>query len=312
LRYCGIEGIGGMGTTDTLVEDNLIEWCGWADAERGWEAAGAKFHRAKNMLFRRNVIRHMRHANAAWWDVDNNNCRITKNVFADVLTVGGAIHMEMNPGRNSIDNNIVWDIRNAEPGTPGQRGCAGSGIFDNATDNLIIAQNLIGHCDNSGIFAIIRQDRANGGTASGNNVANNIFVKCGKSAIVFLNANNKADGNVYVDMPNAFQGFFEGPPAPSYDPEAWRHIKYWDLASWRSAHGWDQNSVLADAQVSFDPDTLQLSISTNKPLPQVNAVNDIKSDLLSKATRANRVAGPLADPKAKTVWQMDPRLLASG
>ena len=46
-----------------LVEDNLIEWCGWADAERGWEAAGAKFHFAHNLLFRRNVVRHIRHAN---------------------------------------------------------------------------------------------------------------------------------------------------------------------------------------------------------------------------------------------------------
>ncbi len=67
-----------MGTSDTLVEDNLIEWCGWADAERGWEAAGAKFHRAHNMLFRRNVIRHIRHANAVWWDSGNINCRITE------------------------------------------------------------------------------------------------------------------------------------------------------------------------------------------------------------------------------------------
>ena len=220
FRYCGIEGIGGMGTSNTLVEDNLIEWCGWADAERGWEAAGAKFHRAKNMLFRRNVIRHMRHANAAWWDVDNVNCRITKNIFADVLTVGAAVHMEMNPGQNSLDNNIIWDVRNAEPGTPGQRGCAGSGIFDNATDNLIIAQNLIGRCDNAGIFAIIRQDRNIKIHASGNNVANNIFAKC-KSAINFLNTDNQADGNVYVDMPDQFQGLFEGAPPPDYDPNAW-------------------------------------------------------------------------------------------
>ncbi|MGZ3297619.1 MAG: DUF1565 domain-containing protein, partial [Asticcacaulis sp.] len=55
LRYCGVEGMGGMGTTGALIEDNLIEWCGWADAERGWEAAGAKFHRARDMMFRRNV-----------------------------------------------------------------------------------------------------------------------------------------------------------------------------------------------------------------------------------------------------------------
>ena len=101
----------------------------------------------------------MRHANAVWWDVGNVNCRITRNVFADVLTVGAAVHMEMTTETNQIDNNIIWDVRNAEPGTPGQRGCAGSGIFDNATDKLIIAQNLIGRCDNSGIFAIVRPDR---------------------------------------------------------------------------------------------------------------------------------------------------------
>ena len=309
IRYCGIEGIGGMGTTNTLVEDNLIEWCGWADAERGWEAAGAKFHRAKNMLFRRNVVRHMRHANAAWWDVDNVNCRITKNIFADVLTVGAAVHMEMNPGQNSIDNNIIWDVRNAEPGTPGQRGCAGSGIFDNATDKLIIAQNLIGRCDNAGIFAIIRQDRNIKITASGNNVANNIFAKC-KSAINFLNTSNQADGNVYVDMPQQFQALFEGQPGSDYDPQAWTHLKFYDLAAWRGLKGWDKNSVVADAQIAFDPKTLELTISSSKPLPRMPVVDRIQSDMLGKAGGATRVAGPLADLRGKSSWQVDPRLLA--
>ena len=307
FRYCGIEGIGGMGTTNTLIEDNLIEWCGWADAERGWEAAGAKFHRAKNMLFRRNVIRHMRHANAAWWDVGNTNCRITSNVFADVLTVGAAVHMEMNPAQNSIDNNIIWDVRNAEPGTPGQRGCAGSGIFDNATDKLIIAQNLIGRCDNSGIFAIVRPDRENSGTATGNNVANNIFAKCDKSAIVFLNPNNKADGNVYVDMPKDFQGLFEGSPTPFYDPDAWRHIKYRDLAAWRETNGWDKNSIVVDAQIDFDPDMLKLTISNAKGLPRVSVVNGIHDDMLGAAAGTSRIPGPLAAFDTRTAVHVDPR-----
>src|SRR6185312_3726367 len=96
IRYCGVEGIGGMGTVDTVIEDNLIEWCGWADAERGWEAAGAKFHFGRNLLFRRNVVRHIRHANAVWLDVGNVNCRLTRNVFADVVSVSAAVHMEMN------------------------------------------------------------------------------------------------------------------------------------------------------------------------------------------------------------------------
>jgi len=296
IRYCGIEGIGGMGTTDGLIEDNLIEWCGWADAERGWEAAGAKFHFARNLLFRRNVVRHLRHANAIWLDSGDANCRLTKNVFADVLSVSAAVHMEMNTQPNQIDNNIIWDVRNAEPGTPGQRGCAGSGIFDNATDKLIIAQNLIGRCDNSGIFAITRPDRRGSGTGTGNIVSNNIFAKCDRSAILFLNPDNKADGNVYVSMPDRFQGYGEGDAK-----------QYADLPVWRDRHAWDTKSVVADAQIDFDPDALELTIATRQPLPTVSAVNHIETDILGNDAGETRVPGPLANPGAKREWKVDPR-----
>jgi len=307
IRFCGVTGLSGMGTTDTLIEDNLIEWCGWADAERGWEAGAAKFHRAKNMMFRRNVIRHIRHSVGAWWDVDNVNCRITRNVLADILTVGSAIHMEMNSDQNQIDNNIIWDVRNAEPGTPGQRGCAGSGIFDNATDKLTITHNLVGRCDNAGIFPIIRQDRG-AGTGTGNIVSNNIFAKCEKAGIIFLNRNNKADGNVYVNMPWSFQGLFEGVVPPTYDPLAWQHIKYRTIGEWQ-ALGWDKTSVMLDAQVDFDPKTLRLTFFARKPLPPASAVAGNQSDLLGRPTSARRVAGPMADLHSKSSWNADPRLL---
>lgn len=306
IRYCGICGLAGMGTSNTLVEDNLIEWCGWADAERGWEAAGAKFHRARNMMFRRNVVRHMRHANAVWWDVGNSNCRITGNVFADVVSVGAAVHIEMTTGQNQIDNNIIWDVRNAEPGTPGQRGCAGSCIFDNASDKLIIAQNLIGRCDNAGIFAIVRPDRANSGTGTDNTVANNIFARCNKAAIVFLNRQNKADGNVYVTMPTEFQGLFEGTPSPTYDPDAWRKIRYRDLTAWRALADWDRASVVAEAEIAFDPDTLELTIRASN-VPRVSVVNGIRIDMLGATTDATRVAGPLANLAGRSTWHVDPR-----
>ncbi len=299
IRYCGIEGIGGMGTVNNLIEDNLIEWCGWADAERGWEAAGAKFHFAHNLLFRRNVVRHIRHASGIWLDSGNANCRLTSNIFADVLTVNAGVHMEMNTQPNQIDNNIVWDIRNAEPGTPGQRGCAGSGIFDNATDHLIVAQNLIGRCDNSGIFAITRPDRTHSGTASENQIANNIFAKCGKSAIVFLNRNNQADGNLYVDLPNEFLGLFTGDLK-----------QFVDLAAWRAAHEWDKNSAVANMQIDFDPDTLELTIGSSQPFPRVSVVDHIGSDILAKTTGETRAPGPLADPGARRTWKVDPRSAA--
>jgi len=297
LRYCGICGIAGMGTRDVLVEANTMEWNGWADAEREWESAAAKFHGAQNMLFRNNVIRHQRHANGIWLDSNNRNCRITGNVFADTLSVSAAIHMEMNKQPNQIDNNIIWDVRNAEPGTPGQRGCAGSGIFINASDQITVAQNLIGRVDNSGIFAIVRPDRAGSGLASENNISNNIFTKCGKSGIVFLTQKNQADGNVYAGMPNAnFQGFFTGDDK-----------QFVDLDAWRTAHGWDKNSIVSDAQIDFNPDTLELTINGAKSLPKFAAVNHNSSDILGKSTGDTRVPGPLADLTAKSSWKVDPR-----
>jgi hypothetical protein len=296
IRYCGVEGIGGMGTTNTLIEDNLIEWCGWADAERGWEAAAAKFHFAQNMLFRRNVIRHVRHANAVWFDSGDANCRITSNVFADVLTVSAAVHMEMNTKLNQIDDNVIWNVRNAEPGTPGQRGCAGSGVFINASDHLTIAQNLIGRCDNSGVFAITRPDRGGSGTAQANSIYNNIFTSCGKSAIVFLSQNNQADGNLYASMPDQFQGFFTDDSR-----------QFLDLPAWREAHGWDMNGALGNMQVDFDPDRLELTISSGQAFPKVSAFNHIESDLLGTVTGETRAPGPIADPGAERLWHLDPR-----
>ncbi len=72
-------------------------------------------------------------------------------------------------------------------------------------DKLVIAQNLIGRCDNAGL-AIVRPDWANGGTGTDNTVSNNIFTRCDRAAIVFLNQQNHADGNVYAKMPANFLG----------------------------------------------------------------------------------------------------------
>ena len=296
IRYCGIEGIAGIGTRDVLVEDNLFEWCGWANAEREWESAAVKFHQAQNMLLRRNVIRHIRHANAVWFDSGNVNCRLSSNVFADVVSVSSAVHMEVNLQQNQIDNNIIWDVRNAEPGTPGQRGCAGSGIFVNATDKVIIAQNLIGRCDNSGIFMIIRPDRANTGGASGNKVYNNIFTKCDRSAIVFLNPHNESDGNLFTDIPYQFLGFFTGDS---------KH--FMTLAAWRETHGWDKNSAVAEMHIDLDPDRLELTIICKEPIPRLSTFNHIEGDMFGKGSGERRFPGPLVNPTAKSVWNIDPR-----
>ncbi len=297
IRYCGVEGVAGMGTRNAVIEDNLIEWCGWADAERAWEAAAAKFHGARNLLFRRNVIRHIRHANAVWLDSGNSNCRITGNVLADILTVSAAIHMEMNRNYNQIDNNLIWNVRNAEPGTPGQRGAAGSGVFIHASDRVLIANNLFGRCDNAGVFPVLREDRMGSGTGQENYIYNNIFISCGKAAIVFLNRHNEADGNVYVSMPDHFLAFLT--------PETQQWL---DLPAWRQSHGWDPNSIVSPMKVDFDPDRLELTMTSPAPLSDVKVFNHIDNDMFGTATGERRDPGPFADLGAKPVRHVDPRL----
>lgn len=134
-------------------------------------------------------------------------------------------------------------------------------------------------------------------SASENKISNNIFATLGKSGIVFLTEKNEADGNVYASLPNDFQGFFTG-----------EQKQWFSLADWRSKFGWDKNSVVADVQVSFDPDKLELSINSPQPLPKVSAINRIDHDILGKTAGTTRVAGPLADPGSKRVWKVDPRI----
>ena len=297
LRYIGVEGIGGMGTVDTLIEDNLIEWVGWQDAERAWEAAGAKFHRARNLLFRRNVIRHIRHANALWLDSENANSRVTANVIADVLTVSAAIHMEMNREPNQIDDNIIWDVRNSEAGTGGQRGAGGSGIFLHASERQIVAQNLIARCDNVGVFPVLRPERANSGNGREHIIRNNIFAQCGKGGIVFVDERNDADGNVYSKLPEKFGGLASS-----------ESVQWLDLAAWR-ARGWDGAGALARLDLSFDPDRLELTIDGQAPLPKLPVFNGIDADLTGKTSGSTRSPGPLADPYAVR-RRVDPRSAA--
>ncbi|HEY6925438.1 MAG TPA: right-handed parallel beta-helix repeat-containing protein, partial [Steroidobacteraceae bacterium] len=235
-----------------------------------------------------------------WLDSDNRNSRITANVFADVLTVSAAIHMEMNREANQIDDNIIWDVRNAEPGTGGQRGAGGSGIFLHASEHQIVAQNLIGRCDNVGVFPALRPERARAGNGRDHIIRNNIIAQCAKGGIVFVDERNEADGNVYSGLPEKFAGLGTG-----------ESIQWLDLAQWR-AHGWDGSARLTHVELSFDPDRLELTMHSQVPLGKLPMFNGIDRDLAGKTAGARRAPGPLAQSQTPRVRNVDPRASEPG
>jgi hypothetical protein len=297
FRYCGIEGLGGTGGPEfTLVEKNLFEWIGWQDAAMMSESGATKMHVATNLLFRNNVVRHIRHANGIWLDIGNANVRITGNVFADIPgdVNPHAVHIEGSEALNEIDDNIFSDLT--------------GGILIRDTNNVIIAYNLFLDCKQVCVDTISGINGPRPIFGHTNDVHNlmvhdNIFYKMGRSAIEFTNARNEADGNVYA-IPAG--GPFGAPPflrVKTPEPPEWDNLQ-----SWREEHGWDTNGAMADITAVLDPDKLELTTSVKGDLKRTAAYKGIDTDFFGHAVTGDRIAGPFADLATGTgTRSVDPR-----
>lgn len=298
FRYCGIEGLGGTGGPENvLVEKNLFEWIGWQDAARMSESAGTKMHNSRNLLFRHNIIRHIRHGNGIWIDIANANGRITGNLFADIPgdVNPHAVHIEGSWELNMVDNNIFDSLTGA--------------ILVRDTNNVIIAYNMFMNCEETGVdtrsgLGGPRPIRGRTLEVRNVNVFGNIFLKMGRAPIEFTNVRNNADGNIYGGTPGA--SLWSVPTlfrVKFPEPEQW-----YNLESAREDLGWEENGTLADIAAELDPDKLELILSIDgevKPLP---ALSGITSDFHGNPVAGDRVAGPFPDILTHTgVRNIDPR-----
>lgn len=300
FRYCGIEGLGGTGGPQfTLVEKNLFEWIGWQDAAMMSESGATKMHGARDLLFRNNIIRHIRHANGIWLDIANANVRITGNLFADIPgdVNPHAVHIEGSEDLNQIDNNIFSDLT--------------GGILIRDTNNVIIAYNLFLNCKEVGVDTISGINGPRPVMGHTNDVHNlmvhdNVFYRMGRSAIEFTNARNDADGNVYANPAGGpFAAFAAGPflRVKTPEPPEWDNLK-----SWREQRGWDMNGAMADITATLDPDKLELTISVKGDLKPAAAYKGIDTDFFGHTVSGDRLAGPFTDLTTETgTRSVDPR-----
>ncbi len=298
FRYCGIEGLGGTGGPENvLVEKNLFEWIGWQDAARMSESGGTKMHVTRNLLFRNNVVRHIRHANGIWLDIGNRNDRITGNVFADIPgdVNPHAIHIEGSDALNEIDNNIFDHLT--------------GGILIRDTNHVIIAYNLFLDCAKVCVDTVSGINGPRPIMGHTNNVHDlrvydNVFAGMGRSAIEFNNSHNQADGNVYGRAsggPRSMQPFLrvKFPKPPEWD----------NLQSWRDQHGWDKNGTMADISAKLDPDALTLTMTVKGDIKPLPVYGNIDADFYGRAiTGADRSPGPFTDLTTMTgPRSIDPR-----
>ena len=277
-----------------FVEDNLFEWIGWQDAAMMSESAGTKMHVAHNLLFRNNVVRHIRHANGLWLDIGNANDRITGNVFADIPgnVNPHAVHIEGSDALNQIDNNIFDHLT--------------GGILIRDTNNVIIAYNLFLDCAEVCVDTVSGINGPRPIMGHTNDVHNlmvhdNVFFKMGRSAIEFNNGKNDADGNVYgaSDNPRFMQPFLR---VKFPEPAEWDNLE-----SWREQRGWDKNGAMAQITADLDPDKLQLTMTVKGDVKPAAAFKGIDSDFFGHTITGERMPGPFRDLTSAAARNIDPR-----
>ncbi len=340
IRNCyihdvGVCGIAGLFVSNILIEDNLIQGTGFQKMELSWEAGGIKVHNCHNSLIRRNIFRDTIRADHLWMDVDNQNNRITQNLFLHGIEQREAIFIECTrEGVNLIDHNIFWDIEGrfleknipVEPGSTGWYKMEehdvvnGYAVYGEGTDRLHVVHNLIGKCRSAGYFVKPVSFRiapnGRGGTSRDAVIANNIFYDCGEAAIKFPTEKNSSEGNLYLNMPGGYLRILYPQPEVCLD-----------LSAWQEFYGFDKQGQEGNLNISLDLDKYTLKISKGqKPfqwrvgeldenyvdetskVKKVDAEKETKSDFFGAETaQEQRLPGPFAELVEDRVINIDPR-----
>ena len=287
IRNCGICGFAAIGAPGFLVEDNLFEDIGYQNCEHMYESAGVKVHHCVDMLFRRNVMRRIRHASGFWLDCGNKNNRISGNLFYDIHSRAAAVHFEGTHFANRIDHNIIGILRtqNDPDGLPGWGGTA---IQAEGSDYMTVDHNLVFDCENDGFYSNPVQMRiidGRGGIARKHLVRDNIFCDCRRTSVTFHTEHNQLEHNLYANAPRGFIHIGTAPGgAMAADSIPQMRL---DLDGARDFIGWELEGREADLDLTFDPETQTLSISR---LPETNC-------------------GPFGDLEGQITQQIDPRHL---
>jgi hypothetical protein len=277
IRECGVCGIAGAGfPQDVLIDGNIVENIGSLDIERNLESAGLKFHHARGALIRRNVFRHIDHAAGLWLDVDNVNCRITENVFADIRTVLGACYLECTHAKNVIDDNLFWNIRSDEKRDPVPDYVRHGGVgFDgDSCENLVIANNFFGRvADNYAVSLHLQQNArithdGRVGLARRFHVVNNMFFACPNQILLATLTENVSDGNLFQETSRHSER--AGLCLLYPEPKA-----LMNLEGWRDYFRLDEHSTAAKIRAEFNPDTLVLTCRVEGPMPVCRVVEGV-------------------------------------
>ena len=337
IKDVGVCGIAGLGASEMLIEDNIITGTGWQKMELSWEAGAIKLHFSVNGLIRRNIFKDTLRADHIWLDVENQNNRITANLFLDGIEQREAIFIECSRDDvNLIDNNIFWNVEGrfdpsklpVEPGSTGWykmselEGVNGYAVYGEGTDHLQVVNNFIGNVRSAGYFQRPTSFRfgefgMRGGTSRDASIVNNIFYDCKEAAIKFPTADNYSEGNVFTRQ-------FGGGYLRVINPAPQTNL---DLQAWKEFYGFDKKGTEARFKVDIDTEKFTMVFNEDDAVCEAASWNEksprmlpdpaalspvwgykgINSDFYGNGYSFMRIPGPFANIKSGEVISIDPR-----
>ena len=261
IKNCGISGFQCYLAKNVLVEDNLFQNIGWQDAEHAFESGGVKFHQAENCLIRRNVFEDISFAPGLWLDVESNiNCRITCNLFTNIISARGAMYIEVSRNDCLVDYNLIHKTR-CQWWLSGDYGAGGSGFYTDGSDSIRFYNNMVIDAENTGYGSYLNAERVlgmRGGITCDHQLKYNVFIDCKKHSVELPHTRNQSDYNLYV---NPKPGYIKvGNPAPPL---------LLDIEAASKLYDWDTHSKVVRRGIKYQYDEKQreLSITIDETFP---------------------------------------------
>jgi hypothetical protein len=315
--YNGLGGVVGYKAHRTLLDQNILAYNNHQHFKTSWAAAGAKFARSDDLIWRNNTVDH-NDSKGLWCDISCYNTIIVRNLVHNNKSDGIKFELSNNA---VIASNVL--VQNGSSGINVGAGSSYIDLFNNTLvknrENLTVVDDSRVNTDSTDLARGI--DWNTRAVVAKNNIYSNNDLSSSSFLSVRDYTSRSVASNQMLTISN-FNAYYRTSLSVPTNLVAWwggsAYQYYTTLAAFRTATGYEQNGMAVDNQsvnpffVDESGGNYQLRIDSiakgaGEPLPQ-SIANAINSGLATPVVNAGASVdmGAIAWPGSTT---SDPQVL---
>ena len=317
--YNGLGGVSGYRTHRTLLENNILAYNNQEHFKTDWAAAGAKFARSDDLIWRDNTVEH-NNSKGLWCDISCYNATIVRNLMRNNMSDGIKYELSNNA---VIASNVL--VQNGSSGIDVGGGSSYIDIYNNTfvrnRENLTVTDGSRVNTNSTDLARGI--DWNTRAVVAKNNIYSNSDASSSSLLRVRDYTSPSVASNQLLTVSN-FNAYYRTSSNAPTNLVAWwggsTYQYYTTLTAFRTAIGYEQNGIAIDNQsvnaffVDESGGNYQLRFDSiakgaGEPLPQAIA-DAINSGLATPVVDAGASVdmGALAWP-GSTAPPSDPQAL---